>query len=305
VDHDFPRERLATAHALRHTLSVVIERIDAPSDPRLADYRDLKDAQLRLRLGLFIAESREVVRRLLSGGRFRARSLLLTPSGLDSLRETLDASDPGLRILLTQQEVVRAVVGYNFHRGCLAVGERGVAPPLPTLLDPPGPRLLLVLEGLTNPDNVGGIFRNAMALGADAALLSPTCADPLYRKAIRVSVGGSLSVPFARLGDWPGGLQRIRETGYTIVALTTRAAGVDIGEFGATRPIPGRLALLLGAEGGGLSESARLAADCEVRIAMTPGADSLNVATACGIALHRLGPINAVTRARKPDRASP
>ncbi len=263
-----------------------IERIDDPADSCLADYRDLKDAELRLRQGLFIAESRQVVRRLLNCGRFRTRSVLLTPPGLDGLRETLEASDPGIRILLTRHEIVRAITGYNFHRGCLAVGERGVEPPVQALVERPGPRLLLVLESITNPDNVGGIFRNAMAFGADAVLLSPACADPLYRKAIRVSVAGSLFVPFARLYDWPRALGRLRETGYTVIALTPRTAAVDIAELG-TR-VPERAALLLGAERSGLTDSARGAAHLEVRITMAPGVDSLNVATACGIALHRL-----------------
>lgn len=268
---------------------MLIERIDDPADPRLADYRDLKDPLLRLQRGLFIAESREVIRRLFSCGRFRTRSVLLTPAALEGLRDLLETADSGIRILLVQHDLVRGVVGYNFHRGCLAVGERGAEPPVSTLLDPPGRRLLLVLEDVTNPDNVGAVFRNAMAFGADGVLLSPGCADPLYRKAIRVSIGGSLSVPFGRVDDWPGGLRDLRATGYTVIALTPRtAAAIDIAAFGTMRSVPERLALLFGAEGAGLSAAARSAADCEVRIAMTPGADSLNIATASGIALHRL-----------------
>jgi tRNA G18 (ribose-2'-O)-methylase SpoU len=267
---------------------VLIERIDDPGDPRLADYRDLKDAERRRRQGLFIAESREVVRRLLSGGRFRARSVLLTPPGLEALRDALTAGQPGVRVLVTRQEIVRAVVGYDFHRGCLAVGERGSEPSPPALIDPTGPRLVLGLEDLTNPDNVGGVFRNALAFEVDGVLLSAACADPLYRKTIRVSVGGSLCVPFARTNDWPGALNALRGGGYTVIALTPRQGTVDIAEFGASRPIPERAALLLGSEGAGLSAEARMAADVEVRIPMAPGVDSLNVATACGIALHRL-----------------
>jgi tRNA G18 (ribose-2'-O)-methylase SpoU len=265
-----------------------IEQIDDPSDPRLADYRDIKDPHLRLQHGLFIAESREVIRRLFSCGRFRPRSVLLTPAALAGLHDLLETVDPDIRILLVQHDLVRGVVGFNFHRGCLAVGERGPEPALSSLLDPPGRRLLLVLEEVTNPDNVGAVFRNAMAFAADGVLLSPGSADPLYRKAIRVSIGASLSVPFARLGDWPGNLKALRATGYTIMALTPRTGAIDIAEFGTTQPAPERLALLLGAEGSGLSVAARAAADYEVRIAMSPGADSLNIATACGIALHRL-----------------
>jgi tRNA G18 (ribose-2'-O)-methylase SpoU len=265
-----------------------IEQIDDPSDPRLADYRDLKDPHLRLRQGLFIAESREVIRRLFSCGRFRTRSVLLTPAALAGLRDLLEAADPRIRILLVDHHIVRGVVGFNFHRGCLAIGERGAEPPLSSLVGPAGPRLLLVLESVTNPDNVGAVFRNAMAFTADGVLLSPGSADPLYRKAIRVSIGASLSVPFSRLHDWPGDLKTLRTAGYTILALTPSADAIDIIEFGTTRPVPDRLALLFGAEGAGLSEGARAIADHEVRIAMPGTVDSLNIATACGIALHRL-----------------
>ena len=266
---------------------MLIERIEDASDPRLAEYRDVKDPHLRARDGLFMAESREVVRRLFACGRFRARSILLTPAALEGLRDLLEPAGADVRILLVHHELVRGVVGYNFHRGCLAVGERGPAIPASSLVEPPGDRLLLVLEDVTNPDNVGAVFRNGLAFGADGVLLSPGSADPLYRKAIRVSVGASLSLPFARLVDWPGDLATLRDAGYTILALTPRADAVDITEFGSTRPKPARVALLLGAEGIGLSDVARAHADHEVRIAMMPGTDSLNVATACGIALHR------------------
>jgi tRNA G18 (ribose-2'-O)-methylase SpoU len=267
---------------------MLIEQIDDPADPRLAHYRDIKDPHLRLRHGLFIAESREVIRRLFACGRFRPRSVLLTPAALAGLRDLLETADPQVRILLVAHDLVRGVVGFNFHRGCLAVGERGPEPAPASLLDPPGHRLLLVLDEVTNPDNIGAVFRNAMAFAADGVLLSPGSADPLYRKAIRVSIGASLTVPFARLRDWPGELRELRDRGYTLMALTPRAGAIDIVEFGTTQPVPDRLAVLLGAEGTGLSSGARAAADCEVRIRMGPGADSLNVATACGIALHRL-----------------
>jgi tRNA G18 (ribose-2'-O)-methylase SpoU len=267
---------------------MLIERIEDLGDPRLADYRDLRDAELRRRRGLFIAESREVVRRLLTAGRFRVRSVLLTPPFLDGLRDLLETSGAGVDVLLTSPDTIRSVVGFDFHRGCIAIGERGLEPFLEQVLGPPGARRLLVLEELANPDNVGGVFRNAMAFGVDGVLLSPGCADPLYRKTIRVSIGSSLSVPFRRLADWPASLARLRESGYTIVGLTPLAEAIDIVEFGTARPIPERLALLLGAEGSGLSPLARRAADLEVRIKMSAAADSLNVATACGIALHRL-----------------
>jgi tRNA G18 (ribose-2'-O)-methylase SpoU len=268
--------------------AVLIERIDDASDPRLADYQNLRDPLLRLQRGIFMAESREVVRRLLSCHRFRTRSILVTPAALEGLRDLLETVDTNIRILLVEHDLVRRIVGFNFHRGCVAVGERGAEPSPSTLIEPPGRRLLLVLEDVTNPDNVGAVFRNATAFGADGVLLSPGCADPLYRKSIRVSIGSSLCLPFARLTGWPEDLRALRESGHAIIALTPRAGAIDITSFGTTRPVPERLALLIGAEGRGLSAAALDAADYEVRIAMMPGADSLNVATACGIALHRL-----------------
>jgi tRNA G18 (ribose-2'-O)-methylase SpoU len=266
---------------------VLVEPIDERSDPRLADYRDLKDADVRRRHGCFVAESREVVRRLLDGGRFRMRSVLLTHAALDSLRDALELTDPGVRVFLAPPDIVRDVVGFNFHRGCIAIAERGREPLLDDLVAPAGPRLLLVLEDVANPDNVGGAFRNAMAFGADGVLISTACTDPLYRKTIRVSVGGSLLVPFARIADWAAGLTRLRGGGYTLVALTPRGGAADIAGLGPRLPGPRRIALLVGAEGGGLSDATLAAADVHVKIAMAPGVDSLNVATACGIALHR------------------
>src|SRR5262249_52822364 len=146
---------------------------------------------------------------------------------------------------------------------------RGAEPAVSDLAGPSGPRLLLVLENVTNPDNVGAVFRNAMAFAANGILLSPGSADPLYRKAIRVSIGASLSVPFSRLADWPGDLDQLRAAGYAILALTPSSEAIDIVEFGTTRRVPERLALLFGAEGTGLSEDARSMADHEVRIKMT------------------------------------
>jgi len=264
-----------------------VDRIEAASDPRLADYRDIGDAELRRRHGLFIAESRSVVRRLLEAGRFRTRSILLTATALDGLRDALVAWAPRGPLYVAPHEVIRAVTGFDFHRGCLAIGERGAPLALERVLAPRGPRTLLVLDDLSNPDNVGGAFRNAMAFGADAVLLSPGCADPLYRKAIRTSLGSALVVPFAHVDDWTAGLRQVREAGYTLIALTPDPAAEDIGELWTSRARSPRVALALGAEGPGLSEATRAAADLAVRIPMA-GPYSLNVATAAGIALHRL-----------------
>ncbi|MGH7402232.1 MAG: TrmH family RNA methyltransferase, partial [Candidatus Rokuibacteriota bacterium] len=232
------------------------------------------------------AEGRLVVRRLLEASRFRARSLLLTPRALDDLRDLL-AGDDAPPAYLASAETIRAVVGFKFHRGCLAAAARGAPLRPEALIEPPGARTLLALEELADPDNVGAVFRNAAAFQAAGVLLSPGCADPLYRKAIRVGMGATLSIPFART-DWRGGLERLRAAGYTLVALTPDRDAEDISAVEGRGPLPRRLALLVGAEGPGLGASTRAAADRRVRIPMAAGADSLNVATACGIALHRL-----------------
>jgi tRNA G18 (ribose-2'-O)-methylase SpoU len=267
---------------------VPIHSIDELADPRLADYRDLRDAAALRRRGLFAAEGRSIARRLLDTGRFRARSLLLTAPALEELRDLLP---PALDVFMAPRAVIKGVVGFDFHRGCLGLGERGAETPAAALL---GARLLLVLDRLADPENVGGVFRNAMAFGAGGVLLAPGTADPLYRKAVRVSFGGTLTVPFAALGDRPGGLAALRAAGFTLVALTPRADALDIADL----PPPARLALVIGSEGDGVSDAACAAADVAVRIPMAPGVDALNVATATGIALHRLAPPRGTRVAR-------
>jgi tRNA G18 (ribose-2'-O)-methylase SpoU len=265
-----------------------VERIASLGDPRVADYRDLKESALRADADLFIAESRLGVRRLLASHRFRVRSLFLTEAALRGLWDALEELGDDTPVYLATREVLSGVVGYNMHRGCIAAGERGE----PTSLDEilvdceSGPRLLVALEDVTNPENVGGVFRNAAAFGADAVLLTRRCSDPLYRKAIRVSMGATLRTPFARVEDWPKSLRRLREAGFAVAALTLSGGALAISEFGRGRALPRRLALVLGTEGEGLSEAALAAADLEVTIPMAPGVDSLNVATASGIALH-------------------
>ena len=256
-----------------------VERVRDADDPRLADYRELTDGERRRREGTFVAESRQVVRRLLAS-RFRARSVLATEAAAEDLRDVLA---DGLRVYIAPEDVLQRVVGFKFHSGCVAVGERGAETGLDELL---GARLLVVLEGVSNPDNIGGVFRNAMAFGAGGVILGPGCSDPLYRRAIRVSMGGTLVVPFAHAGPWPGALALLRERGFTVVALAPDG-GVEIGEFGTSRPVPERVALLLGAEGEGVSAVARAGADVTVAVRMADRDHSLNVATASGIALHR------------------
>jgi len=269
-----------------------VETIEDPEDPRLADYREIRDAERRRRGGTFIAEGRQVVRRLLSAGRYRVRSALVTPPALHALGEALAAA--GVPTYLVRQDVVEAVVGIEFHHGCLAAGERGAEPTAEAVLaETRRSDRLVILEGLGDSSNVGALFRNALAFGVGAAFLAPGTADPLYRKAIRVSSGATVALPFARLADWPRDLERLRDAGYTVLALTPRAEAVDIGELDKRRPLPARLALLLGTEGRGLSAEALAAADLLVRIPMAPEMDSLNVAAAGAVALHWLSRIKS------------
>jgi tRNA G18 (ribose-2'-O)-methylase SpoU len=284
---------------------VNLQRVERPDDPRVADYRDVRDPRRRGSREVFVAESRLLVRRLLAReSRFRTRSVLVTPSALRALHPDLEARAAGAPVYLASQGVLNAIVGFDLHRGCAAAGERAAEPSLPEILAAcaEGPRLLLALEGLADPGNVGGVFRNALAFGADAVLLAPGCADPLYRKAIRVSMGASLRVPFASLPPWPETRRLLRAAGFALVALAPRAAAFELTELGRGRPAPERLALLLGAEGEGLTAQALAQADAAVRIAMAPGCDSLNVATAAGIALHHLARLAPPAPARRGPR---
>ncbi len=264
-----------------------IVQVDDPQDPRLGDYRDVPDPVLLRERGIFVAESRLVVRELLGHPHLETRSLLVTEAALESLRDLLDQRTDDLPIHVGTHQFLKQVVGYKVHRGCLGVGERP-APTLDTdLAQLASAHLVVVLENIGNPDNVGGIFRNAAAFGAACVLLSPNCCDPLYRKAIRTSLGATLRIPYATIEDWPRGLTRLHERGFTVTALTPGPDADDLEGFVANRP--SRVALLLGTEGPGLSDAAAASAARRVRIPIDPGIDSLNVATASGIALHRLG----------------
>lgn len=261
------------------------------ADPRLADYATLRDAELRHRErgespgGRFMAEGELVVRRLLDS-QFRPVSVLLTATRLEALRDALVRLPAGTPVYLAGQNLMNEVVGFNIHRGVLASAERGPGLDPSRLLE--RCRTLVALEGLTNHDNVGGIFRSVAALAGPASgvLLSPGCCDPLYRKSIRVSMGHALRIPFAVLAPWPDALAGVRAAGFTVIAMTPGAGAVPIQELrlGAGR----RALLLLGAEGPGLSPEAMRAADLCVRIPISPDVDSLNVGTAAAIALHRM-----------------
>ena len=276
-------------------------------DPRVAIFRDVTDPELMRTRGLFVAEGRLVVKRLLETRRFTTVAVLLTETVLPTLRELIDeriecrnAVDvfdtfDTLQVFVTPPGSLELVGGFNFHRGCLALAARPF--PAPTIedlaLDTPGPRIVLGLQSLANADNVGSIFRNAAAFGVHAVVLDARSCDPLYRKATRTSMGATLAVPFATTGadhhEWHSALYTLRRAGYLLVALTPAADAIDIADAANAPALAGRrIALLVGSEGAGLDDQTLARADFRVAITMAPGVDSLNVATATGIALHRL-----------------
>ncbi len=272
-----------------------MERIESLEDPRIGAYRALRDRDVARREGLFIAEGRYVVGILL-GERsvYEAESVLVTPTALDAIRGVLGSrAGDRVPVYVAEQRLMNGIVGFDIHRGCLAAGRRGAPGPAEDLAarlgDASGRSIVVVLEGLNNHDNIGGIFRNAAAFGADAVLLDPACADPLYRKSIRVSMGGALVVAHARFASWPGGLETLRWRGYATVGLTPRWGAPEIEAIGDTLRAHRRVALVLGAEGPGLTEGAMERLDLRVRVAMrTDLVDSLNVASTSAIALHEL-----------------
>jgi tRNA G18 (ribose-2'-O)-methylase SpoU len=270
---------------------VPVARILSADDPRVQDYRAVREPELVRRRGLFIAEGRLVVGRLLALRRYTIRSILVSEAGLAALREQaadgLDAR-PDLPLYLAAPDVIDAIGGFHFHRGCLAIAERPPDLDADALIGAAAPgHPLVVLEAIAQADNVGSILRNAHAFGAAGVLLDPASVDPLYRKALRTAMGAALVVPWARLEPWPDGLARLQRAGITLAALTPRSTAHPLRAF-VDAYAGGPVALLVGAEGSGLHDATLAAADVQVRIAMAPGADSVNVATATGIALHGL-----------------
>jgi tRNA G18 (ribose-2'-O)-methylase SpoU len=290
-----------------------------PGDPRLADYARLTDVRLRTSMesahGLFMAEGEKVIRRAVAAG-FGVRSMLVTRDKLAGLAD-LAGLCPG-PVYVVSQKIAEQVTGYRVHRGALASMARRALPTVASLLSgnapagggaaggdagpaPPGsgrqardgqpgwPRRIVLLEDLVDHANVGAIFRCAAALGVDAVVLSPRCADPLYRRAVKVSMGAVFAIPYARMSDWRGGLAEIRAAGFTLLALTPDQSAVPLGRATSA----GRVALLLGTEGDGLSSRWLAEADTAVCVPMSPGAmsmgvDSLNVVAAAAIACHEL-----------------
>ena len=290
-----------------------------PGDPRLADYARLTDVRLRTSMesahGLFMAEGEKVIRRAVAAG-FGVRSMLVTRDKLAGLAD-LAGTCPG-PVYVISQEVAEQVTGYQVHRGVLASMARRALPTVTSLLSgsaaardeaaggsagpapsgsaqqardgqPGWPRRIVLLEDLVDHANVGAIFRCAAALGVDAVVLSPRCADPLYRRAVKVSMGAVFAIPYARMSDWRGGLTEIRAAGFTLLALTPDQSAVPLDKVTSA----GRVALLLGTEGDGLSSRWLAEADTAVCVPMSAGAmalgvDSLNVVAAAAIACHEL-----------------
>ncbi|BCB83357.1 TrmH family RNA methyltransferase [Phytohabitans suffuscus] len=260
-----------------------VELITDPDDERIADYRALTDVELRTRWepphGLFIAEGELVLRRAARAG-YRPRSYLL-----DEKRVAQFADLDGAPVYAASQSVLERATGFHVHRGVLASFHRKALPGARDVLR--GARRVAILEDVNNHTNIGAVFRGAAALGIDGVLLSPSCADPLYRRSVRVSMGEVFAVPYATLTPWPAGLDEVRGAGFAVLAMTLAADAVPIQTL--TAADRARPALLLGAEGAGLSARAVEASDKRVVIPMRRGVDSLNVAAAAAVAFWELG----------------
>ena len=257
-----------------------VVRIDRLDDPRLADYRSVSDGELLRRRNRFVAEGRLVVRRILEAGH-RVESVLVNAASYRALVASLSRLPQDVPVFICDTDEFSALTGFNLHRGCLALAERPMDRSFGDVMRQAD--LLLVLEGITDPDNVGSAFRNASAFGA-SVLLSPTCCDPLYRKAIRTSMGAALRTPYGRTHEWPRDLAALKSEGFTVVALTPREDAIALSAYAARRSQ--RTALLVGSEGPGLTAAAQAMADVCVRIPISGDVDSLNLATATGIALY-------------------
>lgn len=260
-------------------------RIEDPADPRAHEYTGLTDMALRRRRepaeGLYIAESAQVIRRALAAGH-RPRSLLMATKWLGVLSDVLaHPSVLDVPVMVADEQVLREITGFQVHRGALAAMRRPTLPTVTQALS--GARRVVVLEDIVDHTNVGAIFRCAAGLGFDAVLVSPRCADPLYRRSVRVSMGAVFMVPWTRLEPWPTGLDALGAEGFTRAALSLDDDACPLDLIAATPP--DRLAWILGTEGDGLSASCVSRADIVVRIPMYGGVDSLNVASAAAVAL--------------------
>lgn len=259
--------------------------IEDPEDPRLRDYVALTDVELRRRRepeeGLFIAEGEKVIRRAVRAG-YRMRSMLLSAKWIDVMRDVI--GEVPAPVYAVAPEIAERVTGYHVHRGAIASMQRKPLPTADELLLTA--RRVALLEGIVDHTNIGAVYRSAAALGMDAILLSPDCADPLYRRAVKVSMGTVFSVPYAVLDPWPRSLETLREAGFSLLALTPHPDATPLGEVAPK--LLERCAVMLGSEGSGLSTEALRAADAWVRIPMSHGVDSLNIAAAAAISFYAL-----------------
>jgi tRNA G18 (ribose-2'-O)-methylase SpoU len=275
------------------------EFVTDAEDPRLADYARLTDMELRTRLesrqGLFIAEGTKVISRAVAAG-YPVRSVLVAERRLADLPALLpQLAATGAPVYVVADETAEQLTGYRVHRGALASLHRKPLPEVPALAA--AARRVIVLEDLVDHANVGAIFRCAAALGVEAVFLSPRCADPLYRRAVKVSMGAVFAIPYARMTGWFDGLAGLRAAGFRLLALTPDPAAAPISAAVAGQRIAQKIALLLGTEGDGLSSRWLHEADQAVRIPMHPdalasGVDSLNVVAAAAIACHVLAGVN-------------
>jgi tRNA G18 (ribose-2'-O)-methylase SpoU len=279
VAEDHPR-------AARPARLTSAEEVASADDPRLADYRGLTDVRLRTTWepphGVFIAESELVIRRALGAG-YRPRSVVMAPEWLERMASLVAEVDAP--VYSASYDVLRALTGFHVHRGALASFHRKPLAAVGDVIATAG--RVVVLEDMVSHTNLGAVFRCAAALGMDGVVLSPSCADPLYRRSVRVSMGAVFAVPYARADRWPGVLDDLKASGFGVVALTPAADATALDEVAVDAEK--RLAVLLGTEGPGLSDGALGCADLRVRIPMAAGVDSLNVAAAAAVTFWELG----------------
>jgi len=272
---------------------VWVDALDHPVDPRLRDFVSLTDVALRRKVeperGLYIAESEKVIRRALAAGH-QPRAFLMARRWLTDLGDVVERAErDGIPVFVGEHEVVERLTGFHLHRGALASMQRPTLPSVAEVVRDAG--LVVVLEDIVDHTNVGAAFRSAAALGVDAVLVTPRCADPLYRRAVRVSMGTVFQVPWTRIDPWPAGIAALQAAGITVAALALAEGATSLDELAADPPA--RLALVLGTEGDGLRRGTVEGADLTVRIPMAGGVDSLNVAAASAVAMW------ALTRVRR------
>jgi tRNA G18 (ribose-2'-O)-methylase SpoU len=264
--------------------------ITDPADERVRDYFALTDVALRTKVeparGLYLAESEKVIRRALAAGH-RPRSFLMGQRWLTDLADLVEqAESQGVPVYVAAAGVIEAMTGFHLHRGALASMHRPSLPAPEVLLR--NASRVVILEDIVDHTNVGAVFRSAAALGVDAVLITPRCADPLYRRAVRVSMGMVFQVPWTRLDGWPGGLKVLADNGFTVAAFALGDGAISLDDLATEAPE--RLAMIFGTEGDGLSRRAVRGADLVVKIPMAPGVDSLNVAAASAVAMWALRP---------------